>query len=128
MVGVFGVSFNLREKKVALALTLVKRDMPGRGFRALIRLTFSTNYATPGEAVNWQATAGFTTKAPDRVSIEGRNGWEFRWTPAGNVQIRGQQPTSATAGIIPLDELANGAYPASITGDTNILAYCEWYQ
>jgi len=111
---------------MALALAVVKRSMPMRGLVAVVRLTFSGVYATPGEVADFAAAVGFTTKVPDKVEIDSNAGWEMRYTPAGRVQIRGQQPTSATAGIIPLDELANGAYPASITGDTAILATCYW--
>lgn len=97
-----------------------------RGLSALVRITLSGNYATPGEVLNFQAAVGFTTKPPDRVEIDGNSGWEFRWNPTTNtMSIRGQQPTSATAGIIPLDELANGAYPGTLTGDT-ITATCLW--
>jgi hypothetical protein len=50
---------------------------------------------------------------------------EKRWTPAGNVQIRGQQPTDATAGVIQLAELLT-VHICQYIADTNILAECLW--
>jgi len=111
---------------MANAVTVLKRSMPMRGLTAMCRITLSGSYATPGEIIDFAAAVGFTNKVPDKVEIDGNSGWEFRYNPATlRMSIRGQQPTSATAGIIPLDELANGAYPGTLTGDT-ITATVYW--
>lgn len=100
--------------------------MPMRGLTAICRITLSGSYATPGEVIDFAAAVGFTTKQPDKVEVDGSSGWEFRYTSSTQrLKILGQQPTSATAGIIPLDELANGAYPGTLTGDV-IIATCYW--
>lgn len=111
---------------MATTLTVLKRSMPMRGMVAAVQVAFSGAYATPGEVVNFAAAVGFTTRPPDKVEVDGNSGWEYRYSPStSRLSIRGQQPTSATAGIIPLDELANGAYPGTITGDT-VIATCYW--
>lgn len=60
---------------------------------------------------------------PDDVSFSSLNGWTYYYVDGtnitdGKIKIMGQEPTSATADVIPLSECAVAATPASVSGDT----------
>ncbi|MCI0725047.1 MAG: hypothetical protein L0338_39695 [Acidobacteria bacterium] len=81
------------------------------------------DYATNGLTLPLNSSEIRSRSLPLQIVIEGKNGWEYRYVDGtsladGKVIIRGQQPTDATAGQIPLSEFANAtALPASMTGD-----------
>lgn len=117
---------------MAIAATGVALWEDNRVIRAIATLVLSGSYAAGGEAfdpLTQSYTPGTTRlafsvirslggKAPIAVDINGINGWIYGYDFTNKkILIRGQQPTDATAGIIPLAQLANGAYPATVTSD-----------
>jgi hypothetical protein len=71
-------------------------------------LVFSGNYATGGEALDFNALTKLpTTKPPRIVLIVGKNGYGYEYDHT-NKKVK------TLAGIT---ETAAGAYPAGITGD-----------
>src|SRR5258706_5485781 len=111
-----------------VAGVLRKRSKAGTLLEAVVDLTFFGTYpGAAGDPFDVTTIVGFTNRQPDVVNIGGKSGWLYTYDFVNkNIIIKGQQPTSATAGIIPLDDLANAAYPASITGDA-VSLYCEWF-
>jgi hypothetical protein len=113
---------------MALALTVTLVDRSVNALRVYGTITASGSYSTGGDTLSF---AGFdqikSSSLPQFVSIQSQNAsghslWEYGFTPGttqanGKMQVLGQQPTSATTGVIQFAELAAGAYPASITGD-----------
>jgi hypothetical protein len=60
---------------------------------------------------------------PDEVRFESANGWVYKYVAGtkitdGKIQVWGQNPTDATATVLPLTELATDTTPASVSGDT----------
>jgi len=105
-------------------------NLPRRAGNVLIvtgTIVASGNYSTGGDTLDLSQIPGLPTDlAPDNVDIVSvatpNSGWEYGFVKGaslanGKMQVFGQQPTSASAGVIVLSELAAGAYPASITGD-----------
>ena len=106
-------------------MTLVATDIsfPGTGainnaegslWMRYMSLAFSGSYVTGGDA--WNPLAGWPGPTPSAiitVSIDGGAGYMFEFQkPTGGLKI------FTTAGT----ELAAGAYPAALTGDTNVVA------
>lgn len=111
---------------MAVALAMVKRAGGKYGVLGIFTVTLSGNYTTNGDACDFGPVIGLTNRQPDQVQVDGTSGWNYFYDLVNKkLVIRGQQPTSGTAGIIPLDEMANGAYPASASGD-KITAICWW--
>jgi hypothetical protein len=113
---------------MAVTSTVNQIDAPaGSQFvEAYGTFAFSGNYPSGGEAITW-AGAGTqgaqipSSQAPIQVYVQSQSGsgFVYGWNAGtGKVQAFGQQPTSATSGIIALNELAAAAYPSGITGDT----------
>lgn len=111
---------------VAVAITAVDN---GQFFEYVYgTLTVTGTYATGGDTLNF---SGFdqikSGQVPIQVYIQsqkgaGVSGFLYGFAAGTSLsnckfQVVGQQPTSATAGVIALSELAAGAYPAGITGD-----------
>lgn len=119
---------------MALAVTIVKIDSDTNSTYVLGTIAASGNYAAGGDTLSFANPTnpkGGTLNVqsiPRQVWIQsqasgGGSGWIYSFRPGTTIanakmQVFGQQPTSATAGVIPLSELAAAAYPASITGDT----------
>jgi hypothetical protein len=113
---------------MALAVTVSFVDRSVNSLRVYGTITASGSYTTGGDTLSF---AGFdqikSSSLPKFVSIQSQNAsghslWEYGYTPGTTqanckMQVLGQQPTSATAGVIQFSELAAGAYPASITSD-----------
>jgi hypothetical protein len=113
---------------MALALTVTLVDRSNNALRVYGTITASGSYSAGGDTLSF---AGFdqikSSSLPQFVSIQSQNAsghslWEYGFTPGttqanGKMQVLGQQPTSATTGVIQFSELAAGAYPASITSD-----------
>jgi hypothetical protein len=79
-------------------------------------LTFTGNYVTGGEVINFGAVSGIDGN-PVAVICVSTGGFGFVYDLVNlKLLVLGQQPTSATAGVIPLDQIAAAAYPAALTG------------
>jgi len=100
----------------------VPADLCGRGksfFQiAVAQLTFSGSYTAGGDTLNLAGVVP-TRKAPVYVVItESQSGYDYVYVPgtditSGKVKIFQQGAASGA-----FAELAAGAYPAAITGDT----------
>lgn len=113
---------------MALAVTVTYVDRSVNSLRVYGTIAATGSYTTGGDTLSF---AGFdqikSSSLPKFVSIQSQNAaghslWEYGYTPGTTLatckmQVLGQQPTSATTGIIQFSELAAAAYPASITGD-----------
>lgn len=107
----------------AVSFTDVWTD--GRRIHAIGTITFSGNYAAGGDSFDIKAAKGAidhrfwkSNKDPLYVDIRGKGGFVYEYDAANKkVKVRGYTPTSASAGVIPMDEIAAAAYPAGVTGD-----------
>lgn len=79
-------------------------------------LTFSGNYATGGDAFALPAIPGYNTgtEAPINVFVQGISGVEYTYNVSTQKVLVFEQGTAAG----PLPQLAAGAYPAAVTGDS----------
>lgn len=107
---------------MAVAATVTKEIDLGQAILQIGTLAFSGNYVAGGEVPTTSGRSGIrskmTTKAPLSVKIDGKAGFEYEYDRANEkVLVRGQEPTSATAGVIALSQIAVAAYPAGVTGD-----------
>lgn len=116
---------------MALSINILSTDRSTNALRVYGTIVATGSYTTGGVALSF---AGFdqikSDTVPFFVSVQsqasaGASGFEYRFVPGttianGKLQVFGQQPTSATGGIIALSELAAAAFPAGVTGD-NIL-------
>jgi hypothetical protein len=121
---------------MAISAKVIDADPSGKTLYVCATLTFSGNYTTGGDTLDLTTLIG--QQYLSKVAVFGKlplygfisgstSGFLYSWIVGttlsnGKVQITGQQPTSATTGIIALSELAAGAYPAGITGDTAVTA------
>jgi len=106
-------------------MTLVATDVPLPGSGGItnvegsvnvryMSLAFSGSYTTGGDA--WNPLAGWPGSAPSQIisiTIDGGAGYDFEFQkPTGGLKV------FSAAGT----ELAAGAYPAALTGDTQTMA------
>lgn len=79
-------------------------------------------YATGGLTLNL-ASGTLQGGVPDEVRFDSAAGYVYRYVNGtkitdGKIMVLGQEPTNAGAGVLPLTELAAGATPAGVSGDT----------
>jgi len=99
---------------MAIAATVAKRWFDGKKFWAIVNLVFSGNYATGGDTLNLQGIGIQSSQVPFTCTdISGQSGTLYCWVP-GTTQANGKVKCFQGA----LAEVAAGAYPGSITGDT----------
>jgi hypothetical protein len=104
---------------MAIAINIIDVDAGSQNLCVLGSLVFSGNYATGGDTIDFTAVASQieASQAPLQVWVGGSTGDSCAF-------IRSASPTLAN-GKIKINtasntELTSGAYPARITGDTNI--------
>ena len=104
---------------MALAITITDVDAGGQNLCVFGTLAASGSYSTGGDTLDFSTVAGqlSASRAPLQVWIGGSTGDACAF-------IRDASPTLAN-GKVKINtasntELASGAYPARITGDTNI--------
>lgn len=113
---------------MAIAITLppANVDASGQNFvHAAGTLAFSGSYVSGGDTLDFTGVADrlASSLAPVAIEVFGQSGFLYRGVPGttlanSKVKVFGQEPTSATAGVIALTELGASAYPAGVTGDT----------
>ena len=117
-----------------LAITLdavVPVDRSVNLFKVYGKIVPSGSYATGGDTLDFSGFDSIKSNKPplwirifsSAVFTSTVGGWLYQGHPGTTLknsvmQPLGQDPTSATGSVIPLEELAAGAYPAAITGDT----------
>lgn len=79
-------------------------------------------YAAGGLTLNL-VSGTLQAGVPDEVRFDSAGGWVYRYIAGtnitdGKIQILGQEPANVTAGALPFTELAAGATPATVSGDT----------
>jgi hypothetical protein len=100
-------------------------DRSGNAIRVYGKIVATGNYVTGGDTLSFAGLDAIKSNSiPVLVSISSQSsgGFEYRFVPGttmanGKMQSFGQQPTSATTGVIAMSEVAAGAYPAGVTGD-----------
>ena len=104
---------------MALAITITDVDAGGHNLCVFGTLTASGSYSTGGDTLDFTTVAGQlgASLAPLQVWVGGSTGDAYAF-------LRAASPTLAN-GKVKIDtasdtELGSGAYPARITGDTNI--------
>lgn len=102
---------------MALAAT-IKNNLTDVGVRTVTlrgTLALSSSYATGGDAWDLTRFAGFPVQTGDQVSVSvwGANGYGYGYVPGANLTNGKIKVTTASN-----TELAAGAYPAGVTGDT----------
>ncbi len=109
---------------MAIAVTVNYVSNDDDAFYIFGTLVFSGSYTAGGDTLDLTNQPSIPASLqPVQLYIAGQSGFNYNWIPGGalsngKVKIFGQQPTSATTGVIALSELAAAAYPAGITGDT----------
>lgn len=104
---------------MALAITITDVDAGSQNLCVIGTLTASGNYATGGDTLDFTTVAGQIGAgiAPLQVWVSGSTGDAFAFVRAGSPTLANGKMKINTASNT---ELASGAYPARITGDTNI--------
>lgn len=94
-----------------------KRYMANNFFIVHCRLVASVNYPNPGgDVLDFKPLSRYNTKQPLLVFIVGIAGFKYEYDLANKkVKVRINDAGGANA---PQAEVANGAYPAGVTGDT----------
>lgn len=108
-----------------LALTILDVDNSGKSLYVTVGITASGTYPTGGDTVD--LTTLFGKGALGKVFVAGKpplygygagtSGHSYGFIP-GTTLANGKMKINTAAGT----ELTNAAYPASITGDANIIA------
>lgn len=99
---------------MALAVTVTNHWTDGKRLHVLFNVVASGNYTTNGDTLNLQDYSIKTKSLPLYVEIHGPGLFLYRYVPGTTMQNGLMKAISlATAA-----EVANGAYPGGITGDT----------
>jgi hypothetical protein len=101
---------------MSLAITISSVDSDQNSFYARGKLTASGSYSTGGDTLDFSGQGSIpAAQPPIQVWVGGSTGDAYAWI-AGSALNSGKVKINTAAGT----ELAAGAYPARITGDTNI--------
>lgn len=94
---------------------------PGNVYQVLGNLAFSASpdtYSTGGVPVNLAIPQIKATRTPIVVYIQGLSGYSYVYVPGSNASNGAVKVFTGAAGQSPFTELAAGAIPAGISGDT----------
>ena len=109
---------------MALSVTINNVDHAADSLYVRGSVSASGSYTAGGDTLDFSGKGDLPASTPPRdVFIHGVSGFVYEFVRGATltnnkVKVRGQQPTSATTGVIALDEIAAAAYPAGVTGDT----------
>ena len=105
---------------MALTVSIDHRTVEGNLRVIYATITFDTSYPTGGEALDPVTDLGVTSLI--RMEIAPAAGYVFEYDYTNNkVKVYGQEPTSATTGVIALSEVANATNLSTVS--TKIKAY-----
>jgi len=104
---------------MALAINIVDIDLGGDNLYLIGTLTPSGSYSTGGDTLDFTTVASQlgASQAPLQVWVGGTTGDSYSFVRAGSPTLANGKVKINTASNT---ELSSGAYPARITGDTNI--------
>jgi len=104
---------------MALAISITSIDFGGDNLYVFGILTPSGSYSTGGDTLDFTTVASQigASQAPVQVWVGGTTGDSYGFVRAGSPTLANGKVKINTASNT---ELASGAYPARITGDTNI--------
>jgi len=104
---------------MALAISITSIDLGGDNLYVLGVLTPSGSYSTGGDTLDFTTVASQigASQVPLQVWVGGTTGDSYAFVPAGSPTLANGKIKVNTASNT---ELASGAYPSRITGDTNI--------
>lgn len=104
-----------------------KRGMDGRSRIVIVSLAFTGNYVLGGDAVDFSPFDRIL-RQPDWVDVKGTAGhmFEYDYTNKKLFVRRDKDPANAGGADIPFTELLAAAYPAALTGDTQVKAFLTW--
>jgi hypothetical protein len=104
---------------MALAITITGIDAGSQNLCVIGTLSASGNYSTGGDTLDFTTVAGQidASQAPLQVWVSGSTGDAFAFVRAGSPTMGNGKVKITSASNA---ELGSGAYPARITGDTNI--------
>lgn len=102
---------------MSLAISITDTDAGGTNIYVFGTLTASGNYSTGGDTLDFTTVASqlSASQAPVQIWIAGSTGDAYSWIKG--TALNNQKAKINTASNT---ELASGAYPARITGDTSI--------
>jgi len=108
---------------MALAFTLVDSWDDGRRIHVAGTIVASGNYATGGDALDLSSigAAGVpTTKPPIQGTawMDGLAGYDYVFSPGATINANKVKMFQQASGAGAFSELAAGAYPTAISGDT----------
>jgi hypothetical protein len=100
-----------------LAISITKTDAGTANIYVFGTLTVSGSYSTGGDTLDFSTVASqlAASQAPVKVWIGGSTGDAYAWIPGTALNNQKVKINTASA-----TELAAGAYPARITGDTSV--------
>ena len=108
---------------MAVAISLIKRNLAGRPKKASCTLTFSGTYPTGGEVVDFAAILGIGSRQPDTIDINGKAGFIYSYDGANKkVMVFTNSAGGANAA---LTEHTNIGYVGGVSGDT-VIADAAW--
>jgi hypothetical protein len=113
-------STEFREEDMALAITINDIDGGAQNIYVFGTLTASGNYAAGGDTLDFTSVASqlASSQAPIQVWIGGSTGDAYSFIRAASPTLANGKVKLSTASNT---ELSAGAYPARITGDTNLM-------
>ena len=107
-----------------LAVTINNVDVTQDSFLVRGTLAASGSYVAGGDTLDFSGQGNLPVATPPRdLFVHGVAGFVYEFVRGAlltnsKLKVRGHTPTSATAGVIPLEEITAAAYPAGVTGDT----------
>jgi len=100
---------------MSLALTVTSQWWDGKKIHVIGTVVASGSYATNGDTINFSGLGIKSSQSPLRVDLISLNGYGLAFAPASPpAQATGKMRVNTTSNT----ELAAGAYPAGVTGDT----------
>lgn len=100
---------------MSLALTVTKQWWDGKKLHVIGTVVASSTYATNGDTISFASLGIESSQAPLWVKFNSLNGYAYVYSPASpSTQSTGKMRVNTTSNT----ELAAGAYPAGVTGDT----------
>ena len=114
---------------MAIAVAVTKQYWDGKKVHVVGTLTFSGNYATGGDGINFTGLGIKSSLAPYWFEVQGINGFIYAYAPGSPAsQTNGKIKVFVEATVAtntPLAEHTAVAYVAGVTGDT-VTFYAEF--
>lgn len=99
---------------MSLAVTVTKKWHDSKKLHVVGTIVASSTYATGGDTLSFASLGINSSQPPFWVKFNSLNGYSYVYAAGGGTQATGLMRANTASNT----ELAAGAYPAGITGDT----------